>query len=350
MAPSIDDVARAAGVSTATVSRALRGLPNVSLATRERVCEVAAELGYVASPSAASLATGRTRSIGLLTPWVTRWFFAQVIEGAERELRSHGFDALLFTLDEDHGRVRHPVDTRLLRRRVDGILVVGVPMSADEAAGIAGLGRPVVFVGTAPPGQVAVRLDDEGTAAAATRHLLQLGHRRIAHLTGDPADTLPWSPPVLRRAGWRRALAEAGVPAEDAAEVYGSFGVEGGRASMHALLDRAPDVTAVFAASDEMAMGAILAARERGRRVPEDLSVIGIDGHRLGELVGLTTMAQEAFAQGACAAGLLLTLLAGAAVPAETVFRTALVERSSTAPVPATASGTGSLTQARGAG
>ena len=95
----IDDVARAAGVSTATVSRALRGLPHVSDVTRERVQKVATELGYVASPSAVSLASGRTRTIGLLTPWVNQWFYSNVIDGAERALRAEGFDALLYTFD-----------------------------------------------------------------------------------------------------------------------------------------------------------------------------------------------------------------------------------------------------------
>jgi len=334
MAPGIDDVARAAGVSTATVSRALRGLPNVNAATRARVRAVAAELEYVASPSAASLASGRTRTIGLISPWINRWFFANVIEGAERTLRAHGFDVLLYTFDARVPSDRARVDPGVLRRRVDGILVVGLPLAREEIDALLHLGYPLVCIGWGGYGQVTVRLDDRATAIDATRHLIGLGHTRIAHITGAPDDIAPWSPPVERSAGWRAALAEAGVVADPALEVYGHFDVEGGRAATLELLAVAPDVTAVFAASDEMAMGAILALRASGRRVPEDVSVIGVDGHDLGELVGLTTMAQPANEQGAAAAEIVLDMIGGASPPPELIYPTVLVERTSTGPAP----------------
>jgi LacI family transcriptional regulator, repressor for deo operon, udp, cdd, tsx, nupC, and nupG len=334
VAAGIDDVARAAGVSTATVSRALRGLPNVNAATRDRVRRVAEELGYVASPSAASLASGRTRTIGLISPWINRWFFANVIEGAERALREQGFDVLLYTFEIDREAGRTRVDPSVLRRRVDGILVVGLPLEPDEVQALQGLGCPLVCIGWGGYGMVTVRLDDRSTAVEATRHLLGLGHRRIGHITGAPDDVSPWSPPVDRAAGWRQAMSEAGVPVGPDLEVHGHFDTGGGRESVHQLLDQAPDVTAVFAASDEMAMGAILGLRDRGLRVPEDVSVIGVDGHDMGELVGLTTMAQAADEQGAEAARLVLAMLGGQAPPREIVFPTALVRRSSTAPPP----------------
>ncbi|HEY3336880.1 MAG TPA: LacI family DNA-binding transcriptional regulator [Propionicimonas sp.] len=338
MAAGIDDVARAAGVSTATVSRALRNLPNVNGATRERVRSVAAELGYVASPSAASLASGRTRTIGLISPWINRWYFANVIEGAERTLRLHGFDVLLYTFDGALRRDREPLDADVLRRRVDGVLVVGLPLAHDEIQALLSLGHPLVCIGWGGFGQATVRLDDRATARAATEHLIGLGHRRIAHITGAPDDVAPWSPPVDRAAGWRDALTDAGIDVDPTLEDHGHFDVAGGRASMHRLLKRVPDLTAVFAASDEMAMGAILALRDAGRRVPEDVSVIGVDGHDLGELVGLTTMAQPASEQGATAAALVLDMIAGVGWPHDTVVQTRLVVRSSTGPVPSRAS------------
>ena len=334
MAPGIDDVARVAGVSTATVSRALRGLPNVSAATRARVRTVAAELGYVAAPSAASLASGRTRTIGLISPWINRWFFANVIEGAERMLRRHGFDVLLYTSDIRPGGERPPVDPSVLRRRVDGILVVGFPLAPTELESLVDLGQPIVCIGWGGYGQVTVRLDDRATAIAATRHLVNLGHTRIAHITGSPDDVAPWSPPVERAAGWRIAMEEAGLEADLALEGHGHFDLVGGRASTAELLARVPGVTAIFAASDEMAMGAMIALRDAGRRVPQDVSVIGIDGHDLGELVGLTTMAQPANEQGAAAAQLVLDMIAGAVPPPELVYPTVLVERFSTGPAP----------------
>ncbi|WP_199424516.1 LacI family DNA-binding transcriptional regulator [Actinotalea solisilvae] len=335
MAAGIEDVARAAGVSTATVSRALRDLPNVTPSTRDRVRTAAAELGYVASPSAASLASGRTRAIGLISPYVNRWYFSNVIEGAERTLRSQGFDVLLYTFDGRRRDGRPRLDAGVLRRRVDGVLVVGLPLGEDEIGGLLALGHPLVCIGWGGYGQVTVRLDDRATARAATQHLVSLGHRRIAHITGAPDDDAPSSPPVERAAGWRQALADAGIVADPALEAYGHFDVEGGRESMRDLLARVPDVTAVFASSDEMAMGAILALREAGRRVPDDVSVIGVDGHDLGELVGLTTMAQPAAMQGAMAARLVLDMIDGRSPERTTVVGTVLVDRGSTGPAPA---------------
>jgi LacI family transcriptional regulator, repressor for deo operon, udp, cdd, tsx, nupC, and nupG len=327
----IDEVARVAGVSTATVSRALRGLPNVSPITRQRVEAVARDLGYVASPSAASLASGRTRTIGLLTPWVNRWFFANVIEGAERSLRAVGFDALLYTFDIAREVPRRPVDPSVLRHRVDGILVVGLPLTDLEVEALEGLDRPVAFVGTGRDDHLTVRLDDHAAGVRATEYLVGLGHRRVGHVTGTPDEEHSWSPPSGRRQGWSEVLRAAGIEPEAGWEVNGHFDIQGGRTSTHALLDAHPEVTAVFAASDEMAMGAILAARDRGLRVPEDLSVVGIDGHDLGELVGLTTVSQDASGQGSQAARLLLDLIAGRGEPSLVVHPTVLVERASTA-------------------
>jgi DNA-binding LacI/PurR family transcriptional regulator len=326
----IEDVARGAGVSTATVSRALRGLPNVAPATRERVLSVARQLGYVASPSAASLASGRTRTMGVLTPWISHWFFASVIEGAERTLRASDFDALLHTFEVFRGGPRRVVDAAVLRRRVDGLLVVGLPLADDEIADLAGLGVPLVFVGSGPPGRVLVRLDDRLAARTATEHLLELGHTRIAHLTGDPGDVLPWSPAEQRVVGWREAMAAAGLPSPKELEVHGYFDVPGAREAATTLLRSRPDVTAVFASSDEMAMGVVLAAADLGLRVPQDLSVIGIDGHDLGDLIGLTTVAQDAVEQGVRAATMLLDLVAGGAVPLVTTFPTRLLIRRTT--------------------
>lgn len=332
MAHGIGDVARAAGVSTATVSRALRGLPNVSAETRERVRAVALALGYVASPSAASLASGRMRTIGLLTPWVNRWFFANVIEGAERTLREVGFDALLYTFDIAREQPRRAVDPGVLRRRVDGTLVVGLPLRDAEVRALEDLGQPLGFVGTGRDDHLTVRLDDRAAGVRATEHLVALGHRAIGHVSGTPDDEQSWSPPIARRAGWVDALSRAGSPPHPGWEVNGNFDVPGGRASTHTLLDSHPEITAVFAASDEMAMGVILAARDRGLRVPDDLSVIGIDGHDLGELVGLTTVSQDASGQGAQAAALLLELIAGGETEMQVIHPTRLVVRESTAP------------------
>jgi len=332
MAASIDDVARAAEVSTATVSRALRNLPHVSTETRERVQRIAAQMGYTPTPSAASLASGRTRTIGLLTPWINRWFFANVIEGAERYLRANGFDLLLYAFDIHRDAPRRRVDPGVLRRRVDGILVVGLPLEEDEVAALRDLGYPLVFVSAPAYGEVSVRIDDVVTARRATEHLLRLGHTVIGHITGSPDTISGWRPPRYRMAGWQQALTDAGLEASEELVVDGYIDRQAGAASTRALLERVPGVTAVFAATDDLAFGALMAARELGLRVPEDLSVVGVDGHDAGEIVGLTTMAQPAVQQGAAAAALVLDQIAGRAVPREVVYPARLIERGSTGP------------------
>ncbi|WP_146843060.1 LacI family DNA-binding transcriptional regulator [Cellulomonas composti] len=330
MGHGIEDVARAAGVSTATVSRALRGLPHVTDATRERVRLAALELGYVATPSARSLATGRTRTIGLLLPWVSHWFFANVVEGAERTLREHDHDALLYTFDVFERGPRRRVETHVLRGRVDGILVVGLPLEPEEIVDLDALVRPLVFVGSGPGDRCTIRVDEQEVSRIAVDHLIGLGHRRIGHVTGHPDDVSPWSAGVLRTRAWRDVMGATGLTAD--ALAYGNFDVGGGRAAAHELLTRHPDVTSVFVTSDEMAMGVIAAARDRGLRVPEDLSVIGVDGHELGEVVALTTVAQDVHAQGVLAARLVLAQIAGEEVPQRVTPQVRLVLRGSTAP------------------
>jgi LacI family transcriptional regulator, repressor for deo operon, udp, cdd, tsx, nupC, and nupG len=304
--------------------------------TRLRVEEAAERLHYIVSPSAASLASGRTRTIGLLTPSVNKWFFANAIDGAERALRAVGFDALLYTFNVDEDLRRPVVDPDVLRRRVDGVLVAGLPLSQEEAASLEALGVPLAFVGTGRDAHVTVRVDDDAVGRCAMAHLIGLGHRRVGHMTGVEDGDHFWSPTAVRRAAWAAALGEAGVVVEERWVAVGDYDLAGGRRAAHRLLDDDPTLTAFFAASDEMAMGAVLAARDRGLRIPEDLSIVGVDGHDLDELVQLTSVVQDPGAQGAAAARLLLGLIAAGqrwphhGGPVLHPFR--LVERGSTAP------------------
>ncbi|MDR1077293.1 MAG: LacI family transcriptional regulator [Propionibacteriaceae bacterium] len=335
MTISIEDVAQAAGVSTATVSRALRGLPHVTDQTRDRVRRVAADLGYVPSRSAAALASGRTRSVALVAPAISRWFFAQAFEGAERTLRQADFDALLHFIP-DGGRPRASFDPDALRGRVDAVIVASLDFSPREAERLRELALPAVFISLRQPGFPFVGIDDEAAARTATRHLIDLGHRVIGHIGGRPDDAGPYSPTWRRRQGWRSTLSQAGLAADPDLDGAGDFSAEsGGRAAL-ALLDRRPDLSALFVASDEMALGAIQALQARGLSVGRDVSVIGLDGHDLGYLMGLTTLAQPARAQGAWAAQFLLDALTDGPGRAETerIFATELIRRHSTGPAP----------------
>src|SRR4051812_35594193 len=257
----IKDVAREVEMSTATVSRALRGLPGVSEETRLRVRETARRLGYVPSPSAAGLASGHTRTVAVVVPFVTRWFFAAVVQGAEEVLREHGYDLLLYNLAGD-ATARHRVfETSLLTKRVDAVLVLSLKPSPEELARLENLGRPVTIVGADLPGWATVRIDDEGAAGIAVRHLADLGHTRIGYVGDSAEGALDFTAPAARLAGYRHTLDRLGLPHDPAIEVEGGFTVEGGMQAGLELLGLAERPTAVFAASDEMAIGVLRAAR-----------------------------------------------------------------------------------------
>lgn len=332
MSPSIDDVARLAGVSTATVSRALRGLPHVTEVTRANVLRIATDLGYVPSRSASALATGRTRTVGLVVPAISRWFFATLLEGAENALRAANFDALLYSLPDDVAP-RRRFDSDVLRSRVDAVLVASILFNEEEVEHLRSLDVPAVFVSVVQPGFSHVGIDDAAAATTATQHLIDLGHTTIGHVSGHSTDDDPLAPTTRRREGWRRALEASGLDASEDLDEPADMSATGGYASTRILLDRRPDVTAIFAASDETAVGAMKAVRERGLVVGRDISVVGIDGHALGEFFGLTTVAQPIHEQGARAAQFLLENIgAPNPEPQEFIFPTTLIQRASTGP------------------
>jgi DNA-binding LacI/PurR family transcriptional regulator len=333
----IDDVARLAGVSTATVSRALRGLPTVSESTRSRVLAAAAQLRYTASPSASRLAGGKTGTVAVIVPRITRWFFGTVVEGAEEVLHQAGYDMLLFHLGGREQTRQQLLHTTNLRKRVDGVMLVATPMEMADVSAVSDPALPGVTVssGTVVPGWPCVRIDDVLAARTATTHLLELGHRRIAHISGDPSDELAFTTHLDRRRGYRDALAAAGVAPMPGLDVDAEFTVPGGSRATEELLSRGDPPTAIFAACDEMAMGAIATLRQAGLRVPADVSVIGIDDHDLAGVVGLSTVAQPAAEQGRIAAGILLDPLRQHRPdeePNPVILPTRLVVRESTGP------------------
>jgi DNA-binding LacI/PurR family transcriptional regulator len=336
----IDEVARAAGVSTATVSRALSGRGRVSAATRMRVEQAADRLGYVVQASASSLASGRTRSIGVLLPLLDPWFFSTVLGGIADTLARRGYDITLYVLSHDAESRRAMFGTFLRRQRVDAVIAVSIDLAEIEAEALAGLGVPIVRIGGAHRHMTSLAIDDEAVGALATSHLLSLGHRAIAHIGSLPEFDGDFHVPSQRRRGYERALSEAGITLRDGLFEASDFTITGGAAATTRLLDApggAP--TAIFAASDEMAVGAILTARERGLRVPEDLSVVGVDGHELGAFLRLTSIDQFPREQGSLAAETVLALLEPTpttdAPPPHAVLPFELVVRGSTAPPPA---------------
>jgi LacI family transcriptional regulator, repressor for deo operon, udp, cdd, tsx, nupC, and nupG len=328
---SIFDVARRAGVSPSTVSRALRGLPNVAESTRDRVTSAARDLDYIASPAAAGLASGRTATVGVVVPYLTRWFFMQVIHGAESVLRTAGYDLLLHTLGDAAGRERF-FGRLPLHRKVDGVMLIDVTVQPDEQAGLQALGIPVTVVGGSALGVGYVGVDEEEGVRLAVQHLVHLGHERIAMLCGRPAEGMDFDIPGRRRAAFVSALADAGLPAD--LLVVGEWGTDGGAEATERLLSESRTTpTAIVAESDEIAFGALRTLRRAGISVPGRMSLVGYDDHELAGVVDLTTVAQPVARQGELAAELLLDAMRGTADPfARILLPPRLVIRGSTAP------------------
>ncbi len=328
---TIEDVARRSGVSVATVSRALRGLPNVAPSTRKRVEEAAELLHYQPDPSAARLASGRSRTVAMAVPDLGSWYFGKVMAAVESVMAAAGYDLLVVAVDSEAARLR--LTRGPLVKRADGLILVDLPLSADEASSLMASRVHVVSVGSAPSGASSVRIDDVRVAELAVDHLLELGHTRIGLLAGVNDDPLHFEVPIDRRHGYRRALARAGVEPDDRLERVGSFTVEGGYDAMRSMLQAPEPPTAVFAMGDEMAFGALRAIWETGADVPEDVSVVGVDDHELSAVVGLTTVRQNVAEHGSLAAQLLLDRLSGRSTEtASYQVPIALIERRTTAP------------------
>jgi LacI family repressor for deo operon, udp, cdd, tsx, nupC, and nupG len=307
---TIRDVAAAAGVSTATVSRALRGLPNVDGETRERVKKIASTLDYVISPSASRLASGRTGSIAVITPYIARWFFSEVIAGAESVMQQAGMDLLLMNVgDYQNGGSRIPPTPRI-RRRVDGILIVALPPQDPDLESIVNLGMPTAMIGGVIPGIDCVVIDDVAAARKATEYLISLGHSRIALISGK-SGAARFTAGSQRERGYRAVMAEHSLVEDPMLEVSGHFTIEGGESGMDALLNQLNPPTAVFAMSDEMAFGAIRSLRTHGLEPGRDVSIVGIDDHPMSSYLGLTTIAQPVADLGKKAGERLLVQLAG---------------------------------------
>lgn len=330
----ISDVAQLAGVSKSTASRALSGSGYVSADTRQRVMDAAERLGYVASPNAASLVTGRTKNIGVMIPFISRWFFGQVLEGVETALRARGYDMTLYNVHP--GESSSDVFTYFLaRRRFDGIIAIAVEPAESDMALLRKLDKPIVGIGGSIPGVASIAIDDVAIARLATEHLLELGHTNIVHLGGLSSEASDFSVPRNRRAGFLAAVADAGLP--EGRVLESEMSIPGGyEVTANALSDTRSRPTAIFAASDELAIGAIIAARRLGIAVPSRLSVVGIDGHECAEMFSLTTIEQTPREQGETAVTTLVDAVEAdeLPVPGVSFHPTTLRVRNSTAIAP----------------
>ena len=306
--PTIYDVARLAGVSTATVSRALNGTGQIAPATRSAIDAAVEELGYRPNRIARSLVTKSTQTIALLLPDITNPFYAALVAGIQDELLSEGQTMLLGTTGGDPEREERYLS--LLRaKQVDGALVDGLVLPPGRIARFVAEGFPIVCLdrdvdSTSVP---LVQVDNRLGARLAIRHLLELGHRRIAHVAGAPELGIS----AEREAGYHEELEAGGVARGEHLVATGSFTEEGGYRAVRSLLESRP--TAVFAANDLSAVGVIMALGEAGLQVPADVSVVGFDDLRLSAYTSppLTTVHQPAREIAQRATRLLLELTHG---------------------------------------
>jgi DNA-binding LacI/PurR family transcriptional regulator len=326
------DLAREAGVSIATVSRALNGAPGVSEATRRRIRALAEDLSYVVSPHASRLASGSHGSVAVVVPGLEHWFYSTMVEGIVAVLRDADVDVLLYLVKQEEQR--HRFFTELpARRRVDAVVVVALPVSDDERRRLDLLDATVVVAGGTLADHPHVRIDDVVAARQAVNHLIRAGHERIGMINARGPWELAYSAPADRRRGYEGALRDAGLAVDPELVVEVPWGAAGGAHGVNRLLSHERPPTAVFAFSDEIAAGTIRNLQRAGLRVPENMSLIGVDDHPVADLMDLTTVHQPVAAQGAAAGRLVLRMLAGG--PLDTphvVLSTHVVIRATTGP------------------
>ncbi|MFC7398312.1 LacI family DNA-binding transcriptional regulator [Chelatococcus sp. GCM10030263] len=330
-APTIATVAELAGVSTATVSRALQRPDKVQPQTRERVMAAVRATGFVPNSQARNLRSRASRTVILLVRDISNPFYLEIYKGVEEAAVEAGYKVLMGDARNDDERIQHYIDM-VHARHADGLILMVGRFPEVLKAELGRLPPIVIALETFPDLSLPfVKIDNVAAAAEAVEHLVALGHRRIAHITGPMPETLA----VDRLAGYRRALAAHGLAPDEALVVQGDFGLAAGRAAVRRLFETGTDFTAIFAASDQMAVGAVSELRARGLAVPDDISVVGFDDIVLADAFEppLTTIHQPRFDIGRQAMARMIGLLAKEPGGEDVVFATRLVVRGSTGPV-----------------
>ncbi|KPL83436.1 LacI family transcriptional regulator [Thermanaerothrix daxensis] len=328
--PTIREVAARAGVSPTTVSHVINNTRFVSPEARERVLQAMEELGYRPNVLARSLRRGETRTLGLILPDSANPFFAEIARAIEDAAFHEGYNVILGNSENELEKERLYVDV-LITKQVDGLIFVAAGDRSQSLEDLVGRGVPVVVVDRQ---LIALEVDTvladnlQG-GLLATRHLIRLGHRRLGCITG-PSHLTPSAQRVI---GYRQALVEAGLPVDEDLIVRGDFSPRSGYLATRRLFTLAHPPTAIFACNDMMAIGALRALAELGRRVPEEVAVVGFDDIELASYTTppLTTVRQDKVALGRAAVQLLLERIADRRLPARRqVIPTTLIERETT--------------------
>lgn len=335
MAVTIKDVARVAGVSHTTVSRALRDSPTISPQTTLAIKRIAAQMGYVPNKAARNLKTSRSSALGVIVTRIDDPFFARVLDGIEDTLHAAGYSLLLAASHQETAREREIV-AMFSERRVEGVLICSAQVGEAQRRQLHTFGVQTVLINNQSPDPAdhAVEHDDEDGSRILTEHLLALGHTRIAYLGNATAGVTT----ARRAAGWRAALAAAGRPAAPAWQIDAPNGrPDGGVLAARRLLQLTPRPTAAVCFNDMLAIGALRAIEQAGLQVPHDMAITGFDDIELAAYTtpALTTFHQPKYELGQRAAQMLLHLIerrdASAARPTTVRIQGRLVVRESTA-------------------
>ncbi|RBW69829.1 LacI family DNA-binding transcriptional regulator [Bacillus taeanensis] len=334
MNPTIKDVAKKANVSIATVSRILNKQPGYSVKTKERVLEAIKELGYQPNAVARGLINKRTQTIGVLFPDVSSMFSSDLLKGIEDIAHERGHSVIVCHTTLSGQRTMKYLQL-LNEKRVDGIIFTSEAMTEEYYNVLKEMNIPVVLLATQSYRYPLpyVKVDDKHAAYSAVSYLIQKGHHNIGMISGDINDQLAGLP---RIEGYKQALLDRGIPFDEKKVVVSrGFRYEDGIAQLPKLLKQAKDLTAVFAASDEIAVGALSAAYELGIRVPEDLSIIGYDNLKIAEMAipPLTTLAQPLYEMGKAGTEMLLDMLETGQAVESRVMPHSIVERRTVKPL-----------------
>ncbi|MFC8247868.1 LacI family DNA-binding transcriptional regulator [Streptomyces chartreusis] len=329
------DVAERAGVSTSTVSRTLRGLSTVSPEVRARVEQAARELNFAVSRQAASLVTGRTGNVAVMVPTLQSWFMGAALSSLAPLLRAAGLELNVYVIPDMAARTSF-FEHLPARRNADALLVFCFDLTDEETESLDNLGMPVIYVSQHVEGRPSVYVDDVAAAVHGTRHLLNLGHRRIAFIQTSGASGFSFSSNE-RLLGYQQALTEAGIPLDEDLVVSTRPGDKRTTAeALGLLLSLREPPTAVFAEQDEVAVVAIRTLRRTQIPVPERVSVLGFDDQPIADWFDLTTVAQSPSDIGREAGELALELINDSEEDhvRHVVLPTYLIPRGTTAPPP----------------
>jgi DNA-binding LacI/PurR family transcriptional regulator len=301
---------------------------HVNERTRERIIEAAKIMDYPIRPDLLPRdESTRTNTIGVIAPFISRWYFSQAIAGAEQALREAGMDLLLYNFAQVDARQRVFQQKKLVGK-VDGLIVISLPPTDKEFDQILGLGIPVSLLGIADERCSSVSIDDYKGAQTAAQHLLEMGHTDIAMMVGQREHDYNFDVTAQRRAGFLSVLEEQKIAFNPAHELVANFDSHTAELAMDEFLTRKKLPTAIFCLSDEMAFGVLKSIRKKGLRVPEDISVIGFDDHEYSEIFGLTTIAQPVQFLGQLAATQIVSKIENAeAKTAQMAVPTSLIVR-----------------------